>query len=71
MPQVIEELEEVLAFNELLTKLRNHPEASQFAPGVGPVSVIGTLGCLSSSSCLMNWRVQMPPFFVPPLCLRF
>lgn len=53
MPQVIEELEKVLAFNDLLTELSKHPEASQFAPGVGPVSLIGTLECESSITCLM------------------
>ncbi|XP_073112675.1 protein TIC110, chloroplastic [Elaeis guineensis] len=38
---VIEELDKVLAFNDLLTSLSKHPEADQFAPGVGPVSLLG------------------------------
>jgi Chloroplast envelope transporter len=54
MLQVIEELEKVLAFNDLLTELSKHPEASQFAPGVGPVSLIGRLGCGSSIIFLMK-----------------
>ncbi|XP_038972833.1 protein TIC110, chloroplastic [Phoenix dactylifera] len=38
---VIEELNKVLAFNDLLTSLSKHPEADQFAPGIGPVSLLG------------------------------
>ncbi|KAL3653199.1 hypothetical protein CASFOL_002880 [Castilleja foliolosa] len=37
----IEELDKILAFNNLLISLKSHPEASGFAPGVGPVSLIG------------------------------
>lgn len=39
--QVIEELEKVLAFNNLLTSLSKHSDSGQFAQGVGPVSLIG------------------------------
>ncbi|KAL3625836.1 hypothetical protein CASFOL_030365 [Castilleja foliolosa] len=37
----IEELDKMLAFNILLISLKNHPDASHFARGVGPVSLIG------------------------------
>lgn len=37
---VVEELETVLQFNDLLTQLSKHPEAGRFPPGVGPVSLI-------------------------------
>ncbi|KAG8387928.1 hypothetical protein BUALT_Bualt02G0072300 [Buddleja alternifolia] len=39
--RVIEELDKILAFNNLLISLKSHPEASHFARGVGPVSLIG------------------------------
>lgn len=39
--QVVEELETVLQFNDLLTHLSKHPEAGRFPPGVGPVSLFG------------------------------
>ncbi|XP_072984066.1 protein TIC110, chloroplastic isoform X1 [Typha latifolia] len=39
--QVMEELEKVLAFNDLLTSLGKHAESGQFAPGVGPISLLG------------------------------
>ncbi|KAL3517987.1 hypothetical protein ACH5RR_020576 [Cinchona calisaya] len=39
--RIVEELNKVLKFNNLLISLRNHPEASRFAPGVGPVSLLG------------------------------
>lgn len=39
--QVVEELETVLQFNELLTQLSKHPESGQFPPGIGPVSLLG------------------------------
>ncbi|XP_011080674.1 protein TIC110, chloroplastic isoform X2 [Sesamum indicum] len=38
---VLEELDKILAFNNLLISLKNHPDASRFARGVGPVSLIG------------------------------
>lgn len=37
----MEELEKVLAFNNLLVSLKSHSEADKFARGVGPVSLIG------------------------------
>ncbi|XP_051113246.1 protein TIC110, chloroplastic [Andrographis paniculata] len=39
--QVIAELDKILAFNNLLISFETHPEASRFARGVGPVSLIG------------------------------
>ncbi|CAA6660590.1 unnamed protein product [Spirodela intermedia] len=39
--QVIEELEKVLAFNDSLSSLKKHADAAQFAPGVGPISLLG------------------------------
>ncbi|PKA59631.1 Protein TIC110, chloroplastic [Apostasia shenzhenica] len=39
--QVVEALEELLEFNDLLTRLSKHPEANQFAPGVAPISLLG------------------------------
>lgn len=39
--QVVEELEKILALNNLLISLRNHPDISRFARGVGPVSLLG------------------------------
>ncbi|KAK6163835.1 hypothetical protein DH2020_000699 [Rehmannia glutinosa] len=41
VPRAIEELDKMLAFNNLLISLKNHPDASRFARGVGPVSLIG------------------------------
>lgn len=38
---IVEELDKVLAFNNLLVSLKNHPDASRFARGVGPISLIG------------------------------
>ncbi|KAF5954351.1 hypothetical protein HYC85_007207 [Camellia sinensis] len=38
---VIEELNKMLAFNNLLISLGKHPDASRFARGVGPVNLIG------------------------------
>ncbi|KAJ0547432.1 hypothetical protein HanOQP8_Chr08g0291311 [Helianthus annuus] len=38
---IVEELDKILAFNNLLVSLKNHPDASRFARGVGPVSLIG------------------------------
>ncbi|KAL0370832.1 UNVERIFIED_CONTAM: protein, chloroplastic [Sesamum angustifolium] len=38
---VLEELDKILAFNNVLISLKNHPDASRFARGVGPVSLIG------------------------------
>lgn len=39
--QVVEVLDKVLAFNNLLISLKNHPDADRLARGVGPVSLIG------------------------------
>ncbi|CDP09261.1 unnamed protein product [Coffea canephora] len=39
--RVVEELNKVLKFNNLLISLKNHPEANRFARGVGPVSLLG------------------------------
>ncbi|KAK9273053.1 hypothetical protein L1049_017860 [Liquidambar formosana] len=39
--QVVEELDEILVFNNLLTSLRNHPDIGHFARGIGPVSLLG------------------------------
>ncbi|XAR58858.1 hypothetical protein NMG60_11014424 [Bertholletia excelsa] len=39
--QVIEEIDKILVFNNLLISLKNHPDASRFARGVGPVSLLG------------------------------
>ncbi|CAI9107113.1 OLC1v1006401C1 [Oldenlandia corymbosa var. corymbosa] len=38
---IIEELNKILEFNDLLISLKNHPDSSQFARGVGPVSLGG------------------------------
>ncbi|KAJ7964287.1 TIC110 protein, chloroplastic [Quillaja saponaria] len=38
---VVEELDKILAFNNLLISLKNHPDVDRFAPGVGPVSLLG------------------------------
>ncbi|KAB1225703.1 hypothetical protein CJ030_MR1G008908 [Morella rubra] len=39
--EVVEELEKILAFNNLLITLKNRPNADDFAPGVGPISLLG------------------------------
>ncbi|KAF9594954.1 hypothetical protein IFM89_035524 [Coptis chinensis] len=39
--QVIEELDKILAFSNQLMYLRNHPEASRFAHGLGPINLLG------------------------------
>ncbi|KAF3454828.1 hypothetical protein FNV43_RR05276 [Rhamnella rubrinervis] len=39
--QVVEELNKILALNNLLISLKNHPDADHFSPGVGPLSLIG------------------------------
>lgn len=39
--QVVEELDKILAFNNKLISLKNHPEAASLARGVGPVSLVG------------------------------
>ncbi|KAM6578407.1 hypothetical protein CsatB_030244 [Cannabis sativa] len=38
--QVVEELDKVLAFNNLLISLKSHPDSTRFAPGVGPVFLL-------------------------------
>ncbi|OMO82975.1 chloroplastic-like protein [Corchorus capsularis] len=39
--QAVEELDKILAFNDLLISLSKHPDADRFARGVGPVSLVG------------------------------
>lgn len=39
--EVVEELDKLLEFNSLLISLKNHPDANRFAPGVGPISLMG------------------------------
>lgn len=39
--RIVEELNKVLKFNNLLISLKNHPEANRFARGIGPVSLLG------------------------------
>ncbi|CAI9776508.1 unnamed protein product [Fraxinus pennsylvanica] len=39
--RVMVEIDKILAFNNLLISLKSHPDASRFARGVGPVSLIG------------------------------
>lgn len=39
--QAVEELDKILALNNLLITLKNHPDADRFSPGVGPLSVLG------------------------------
>ncbi|KAI4385245.1 hypothetical protein MLD38_003296 [Melastoma candidum] len=39
--QAVLELDKVLSFNNSLIALKAHPNADRFAPGVGPVSLIG------------------------------
>ncbi|KAJ6379117.1 hypothetical protein OIU76_015849 [Salix suchowensis] len=39
--KVVEELDKILAFNNMLISLKNHTDAASFACGVGPVSVLG------------------------------
>ncbi|PKU78160.1 Protein TIC110, chloroplastic [Dendrobium catenatum] len=39
--QVVEEIEKVLALNDLLSRFSKHPESSRFVPGVGPISLLG------------------------------
>lgn len=38
---IVEELDKILAFNNLLISLKNHADADRFARGVGPVSLNG------------------------------
>lgn len=39
--QVVEELDKVLAFNDLLISFKNHSDIDRLARGVGPVSLVG------------------------------
>ncbi|KAK7276097.1 hypothetical protein RIF29_17230 [Crotalaria pallida] len=39
--QAVEELDRILAFNNLLTSFKNHPDVDRFARGVGPISLVG------------------------------
>lgn len=39
--RVIEELNKILSYNNLLISLKNHADASRFAPGIGPISLVG------------------------------
>uniref|UniRef100_A0A803MW62 Chloroplast inner envelope protein n=1 Tax=Chenopodium quinoa TaxID=63459 RepID=A0A803MW62_CHEQI len=38
--EVVNELNRVLAFNDKLVSLRNHPDAGNFARGIGPISLV-------------------------------
>uniref|UniRef100_A0A803LCY1 Chloroplast inner envelope protein n=1 Tax=Chenopodium quinoa TaxID=63459 RepID=A0A803LCY1_CHEQI len=38
--EVVNELNRVLAFNDKLISLRNHPDAGNFARGIGPISLV-------------------------------
>lgn len=46
--EVVEQLDNVLAFNDLLVSLKERPEADQFARGVGPVSLVGRYAVAST-----------------------
>ncbi|KAM7256028.1 hypothetical protein ACFE04_011769 [Oxalis oulophora] len=39
--EVVQELDKILAFNDLLVSLKNHQDADSFARGIGPVSLVG------------------------------
>ncbi|RZB50828.1 protein TIC110, chloroplastic-like [Glycine soja] len=39
--EAVEELDSILAFNNILISLKNHPDVDHFAQGVGPVSLLG------------------------------
>ncbi|KAK7300831.1 hypothetical protein RJT34_11682 [Clitoria ternatea] len=39
--QAVEELDRVLAFNNLLISFKNHSDVDRFARGIGPVSLVG------------------------------
>ncbi|XP_028768886.1 protein TIC110, chloroplastic [Neltuma alba] len=39
--QAVEELDKILAFNDLIVSLKSHPDVDRFARGVGPISLIG------------------------------
>lgn len=39
--EVVQELNKLLAFNDMLLSLRNHPDAGNFARGIGPISLVG------------------------------
>jgi hypothetical protein len=39
--EVVQELDKILAFNDLLVSLKNHQDAASFACGIGPVSLVG------------------------------
>lgn len=54
--QAVEELDKILALNDILITLKNHPDAGHFSPGVGPVSILGMnpnclLGCYGVLTC--------------------
>ncbi|XWS71924.1 hypothetical protein CRYUN_Cryun03dG0180200 [Craigia yunnanensis] len=52
--QALEELDKILAFNDLLISLSNHPDADHFARGVGPVSLVDSLsgGCMEKNKLI-------------------
>jgi len=56
--QVVEQLDEILAFNNLLVSLKNHPNADHFARGIGPISLFGeeplNLGLLAMKCVFME-----------------
>ncbi|XP_074295141.1 protein TIC110, chloroplastic-like [Silene latifolia] len=39
--EVVQELNKILAFNNHLISVKNHPDAGNFARGIGPVSLVG------------------------------
>ncbi|KAL5720861.1 hypothetical protein ACHQM5_013491 [Ranunculus cassubicifolius] len=39
--QVVEELDKILVFSDQLMSLSNHSEVGRFAPGIGPISLLG------------------------------
>lgn len=39
--RAVEELNKILEFNNLLVSLKNHPDSSNYARGLGPVSLVG------------------------------
>ncbi|KAL2899366.1 hypothetical protein RDABS01_024448 [Bienertia sinuspersici] len=39
--EVVEELNRIISFNDLLVSLKNHPDAGNFARGIGPISLVG------------------------------
>lgn len=55
--QVVEELDKILAFNNLLISLKNHPDVDRFACGVGPISLLGKLPNCLYLFCLFSSKL--------------